>query len=34
MTQLWNDEHKAQMVSMKAFDEHWDLGHGWSGDMK
>ena len=33
MTQLNEDEHQAQMEDMKSFDEHWDLGHGWSGDM-
>ena len=44
MTQLSDKDHKAQMEDMKSFDEqmtcfefvydhHWDLGHGWSGDM-
>ena len=33
MTHLTEEERKAQMDSMRAFDEHWDLGHGWTGDM-
>ena len=45
MTQLNDKDHAAQMADMKSFDEempsigifwydpHWDLGHGWSGDM-
>ena len=34
MTQLTESEHKAQMADMVQFDEHWDLGYGWSGDME
>ena len=33
MTQLNDKDHAAQMADMKSFDAHWDLGHGWSGDM-
>lgn len=34
MTQLTESEHQAQMANMAQFDEHWDLGHGWSEDME
>lgn len=33
MTHLDKINHDAQMDDMRSFDEHWDLGHGWSGDM-
>lgn len=33
MTQLSDKDHYVQMEDMRSFDEHWDLGHGWNGDM-
>ena len=33
MTTLSHKEKDAIMKDMKSFDEYWDLGHGWSGDL-
>lgn len=33
MTTLTRSEKAQIMADMKSYDEHWDLGHGWSGDM-
>lgn len=36
MAQLSQEEHYALMNSIRQFiyDRHWDLGNGWSGDMR